>query len=135
MASNYPAGAEYDPNAPYNQVDPEPVDFDVDVCYVLTKPATISSDNYIGGYRDDEGFYEDAEYQGDVNEDYKAQFLTPLDVMNEYSSYCANQIECLKAELEHTENINDKRAINKQIDHYKLVIESCDDWEEEFEEV
>lgn len=31
MASNYPAGAEHDPNAPYNQVDYQPLPHEVEL--------------------------------------------------------------------------------------------------------
>lgn len=31
MASNYPAGAEHDPNAPYNQVDYKPLPHEVEL--------------------------------------------------------------------------------------------------------
>ena len=41
MASNYPAGAEHDPNAPYNQVDcpPRPHEVELSVTFRLYAPS------------------------------------------------------------------------------------------------
>lgn len=41
MASNYPAGAEHDPNAPYNQVDypPLPHEVELSVTFKLYAPS------------------------------------------------------------------------------------------------
>ncbi len=36
MASNYPAGAEHDPNAPYNQVDYPPLPHEVELSVTFT---------------------------------------------------------------------------------------------------
>lgn len=46
MLSNYPAGAEHDPNAPYNQHDPEPREIDVEYSCSLKKQTTIAVDDY-----------------------------------------------------------------------------------------
>lgn len=42
----YPPGAEFDPFAPYNQVDPPEREFDLDVSLTMSKTATVVSDNY-----------------------------------------------------------------------------------------
>lgn len=41
MASNYPAGAEHDPNAPYNQVDypPRPHEVELVITFRLNAPS------------------------------------------------------------------------------------------------
>lgn len=46
MSSNYPPGAEYDMNAPYNQEEPNPVDVDVQAYITLTKTATVAVTDY-----------------------------------------------------------------------------------------
>ena len=43
----YPPGAEFDPNAPYNQSDPEPVEVDVCISQTLHKSTTISTTDYV----------------------------------------------------------------------------------------
>jgi len=44
--SNYPPGAATDPSAPWNQVDPEELEFAADVTVTLAKTATVMSDDY-----------------------------------------------------------------------------------------
>ena len=44
---NYPMGAANDPNAPYNQVDPEPIEIEVTVSITLSKTVKIYVDDYI----------------------------------------------------------------------------------------
>ena len=48
MASSdyYPAGAYNDPNAPYNQVELEPIEVDADVTVTLQNTLTVTTDNY-----------------------------------------------------------------------------------------
>ena len=45
--NNYPAGAEYDPNAPWNQVDPEPKKIEVTVSITLSKTVEVEVTDYI----------------------------------------------------------------------------------------
>lgn len=42
----YPPGAEYDPNAPYNQSDNDPVDVEVTISQTLSRNATIAVTDY-----------------------------------------------------------------------------------------
>ena len=57
----FPAGAEFDPSAPYNQSDPDDMDFDVTCSQTLSKTVTVTTNNYIPGAEgvdyesDDEG--------------------------------------------------------------------------------
>ncbi len=44
--NNYPAGAANDPNAPWNQSDPEPIETNVYVTATLSKSATIEVCDY-----------------------------------------------------------------------------------------
>lgn len=44
--NNYPAGAEYDPNAPWNQVDPEPRKIEVTVSITLSKTVEVEVTDY-----------------------------------------------------------------------------------------
>ena len=60
-ADFYPAGAYRDPSAPYNQSDPDDMDFDVTCSQTLSKTVTVTTNNYIPGAEgvdyesDDEG--------------------------------------------------------------------------------
>ena len=56
----YPPRTEFDPSAPYNQSDPEPVEVNVCISQTLHKNTTISTTDYIaekceGCERDDDG--------------------------------------------------------------------------------
>ena len=49
MLSNYPPGAEFDPNAPWNEVEVPEKDFDVTCSQSLSKTVTVCTNNYIPG--------------------------------------------------------------------------------------
>ena len=46
MIDNYPSGAANDPNAPYNQRDPEPIEIEVTISMTLSKTVKIYVDDY-----------------------------------------------------------------------------------------
>ncbi len=41
----YPAGAEHDPNAPWNQSNPEPVSQDIEYSCTMRRTATVETTN------------------------------------------------------------------------------------------
>lgn len=65
MLDNYPPGAANDINAPYNQVDPEPIEIEVTVSITLSKTVRIYVDDYIqeAPEVDEDGHY----YQGNID--------------------------------------------------------------------
>lgn len=65
MLDNYPPGAANDINAPYNQVDPEPIEVEVTVSITLSKTVKIYVDDYIqeAPEVDEDGHY----YKGDID--------------------------------------------------------------------
>ena len=50
----YPMGAEFDKNAPYNQVEPEPLEIEVTVSVTLSKTMKIKVNDYLEEIEDDE---------------------------------------------------------------------------------
>ena len=44
---NYPLGAANDPNAPFNKVDPEPIEVEVTVSITLSKTVKIYVDDFV----------------------------------------------------------------------------------------
>ena len=60
----YPAGAEYDPKAPWNQVDPEPREIEVTVSITLSKTVEVEVTDYTA-----EEDYDEDGYNG-INYDY-----------------------------------------------------------------
>lgn len=59
---NYPAGAEYDPKAPWNQVDPEPRKIEVTVSITLSKTVEVEVTDYIAEEDSDEDGYHGIRY-------------------------------------------------------------------------
>ena len=43
----YPLGAEHDPNAPYNQVDPPEMEFKVTATFSVDKEVTVRTSDYV----------------------------------------------------------------------------------------
>ena len=67
----YPPGAEFDPRAPWNQVDPPEVDFTIKVGITLEREAVITTDEV---YNDDGDLClcDDADVEGAYKETYKS---------------------------------------------------------------
>lgn len=65
MLDNYPPGAANDPLAPYNQVDPEPIEIEVTVSITLSKTVKVYVDDYMqeAPEIDEDGHY----YQGNID--------------------------------------------------------------------
>ena len=53
----YPAGAEYDPKAPWNQLEPEPWKIEVTVSITLSKTVEVEVTDYIAEDDSDEDGY------------------------------------------------------------------------------
>ena len=58
----YPAGAEYDPKAPWNQVEPEPRKIEVTVSITLSKTVEVEVTDYIAEEDYDEDGYHGISY-------------------------------------------------------------------------
>ena len=58
----YPVGAEYDPKAPWNQVDPEPRKVEVTVSITLSKTVEVEVTDYIAEEDYDEDGYHGISY-------------------------------------------------------------------------
>ena len=119
----YPPGAEFDPNAPYNQSEPEPIKLDVYITQVFSKPANIEVTDY--------------EYEVDEFDEYC------------YTSNCdlkgatSNQVTTIEDILTELPNIykelttNDSGTITKyQLNRLKVLAKACEGWNlDEFEVV
>lgn len=105
----YPAGAEHDPNAPYNQSEPEKMFFDVDMMQTFHIQAKIASIDY-KGYM----------YNGDIEDDFKAQYM-------QLGEAAQVAIEALRARLKAVMRGRESRRIAEAIDTLKLFIDAeCD---------
>lgn len=127
----FPAGAEFDPSAPYNQSDPEEKEFDVTCSQSLSKTVTVTTNNYIPGASgvdyepDGEGGcsavgWHDPDDTSDTNwadEYHDNDHYTPLQL-----------IELFK---KHLENELNRMAEVKNEKWIKHLIEECSDWIED----
>lgn len=77
----YPAGAEFNPNAPWNQSDPPEREIDVLVSITLSKPMKIKVSDYevIDSGKDEDGnYFEDIDYSNcDLKNAVESQVVLP----------------------------------------------------------
>ena len=136
MLSNYPPGAEYDPSAPYNQVDVPEKDFEVTCVQTLSRTATVTTNNYIPGASgcdyepDGEGGYcacgwQDDDDTSDTNwsQEYDVcGYKTPLQLIQLFKEELEKQLnECNEAT---SEGKTEARRL-------KHLIEECKCWDED----
>lgn len=89
----YPAGAYDDPDAPWNQVERDPKDFDVEVTVFLIKSTKVSDNRY---YHDEMGVLETENC--DFLEDFKEQHIMPSQLLAEYAEVLKERVARLKEE-------------------------------------
>ena len=124
--SNYPAGAQYDSNAPYNQPELEPVKVDVTISQTLSRCATIEVSDYTAEEwsevePDDEGGFTRT---GGINYDfsdtnleeaYREQEYTVIDLLNYLRAHLIVELtEC-----------SSKGSRRKKL---QALLEACSSW-------
>lgn len=126
----YPAGAEDDPNAPYNQVTPDPVNVDVEVCYTLSRKATVSTRNYEAEDWDDWD-YSDGEVQHIGGTDYdfsntnfidefENDFYTPLELFEELKIRVESELELILTPDKSTLTAKKLQRLLKSCEHWSI---------------
>ena len=68
----YPMGAEFDKNAPYNQVEPEPLEIEVTVSVTLSKTMKIKVNDYLEEIEDDDAR---AAAEDDMRDEYGDDYI------------------------------------------------------------
>lgn len=132
-SGNYPQGAEYNPNAPWNQTDPEPVEVEVTISQSLSRSTKIKVTDYVineweDAESDDEGgFYRTGgvEYDfsdSDLKEAYEEQEYTIPELLDYLIAY-------LVADIAKCNKESDKK---KKLQH---ILECCEGWEVDETEV
>lgn len=121
----YPAGAEHDPNAQWNQSGPEPVSQDIEYSCTMRRTATVETTNYVPGTweKDEDGFgCRDGDDFSDTDwlSDFKDTYRTPKEL-----------IELLK---ETAKELADGKMPNKPKSFWKDVMVDCENWSIEDEE-
>ena len=130
---SYPIGAEHDPNAPYNQVEPEKVEVEVVISQTLSRSTKILITDYIAReYEniepDDEGgFYRTREIEYDFSDSdlkgvYKEQEYTIPELLDYLKAYLIADInECSK-----------ESGKRKKLQH---ILNCCEGWKVDETEV
>lgn len=112
----YPPGAEHDKRAPYNEpVIPER-DFDVDVEFVMRKKSTITTNDYVLEYDDEDG----REYANTENTDWESAY----DASGHYT--IPELLEVLKGYVQ--KEIEIYKGYRKEKD-LQQILDSCEGWE------
>lgn len=99
----YPAGAEYDPKAPWNQVDPEPRKIKVTVSITLSKTVEVKIDNYTAEEEIDEDGNHNVYYDYsdcDLEQAVRDQIPLPTDVNQEFNDWYEDDFAVNLEELE-----------------------------------
>ena len=83
----YPPGAEHDPNAPWNQSDPDAVQMEVEYSCTMRRTADVETTDYVPGTweKDEDGFgYRDGDDFSDTDwlSDFKQQYRTPSQLID-----------------------------------------------------
>ena len=126
----YPPGAEFDPNAPWNEVEVPEQEFEVTCSQTLSKSTTIWTNDYIPGASgcdyepDGEGGYCASGWKDDDDtsstnwtQAYHNCEMTPLDIINACSTLAKHLLE------QGTSVVGPL--------HLKELIETCEGWNED----
>ena len=116
----YPPGAEFDPNAPYNEpVIPEK-EFSVTISQTFSKDVTVTTNDYAPEVEDDGSISTNTE-NTDWREVYENHHFKIQDLLTELSNYI-------------TEDLKSASPNTGKYIHLKRLLEACNGWvEDEYE--
>ena len=137
-SDNYPAGAENDPRAPYNQVDPEAVAFNVAATFTLEKAFELTTVQYEGGETDDEGYTEPYDtLQVDWKDEYKEQQYNPVELLEKLADLVEQNLDVIRHKLLYLHPEWRTGYLTTEMRRYKGMVECARGWkimEENYEE-
>lgn len=137
---DYPLGAD-NPNAPWNQHDPDPIEVNCCVSYSLSKAIPVVVTNYtpIEEYDsdiDDEGHYyygqrvinnfDNTNFEEEFDNDNGALGIPTL--LEHLKNLTQEKIERLKDEFVLTSNVKTKKIIQRSIIQYENILKATSDW-------
>ena len=129
----YPIGEEYNPNAPYNQSNIEPIPLKVIISQSLSRPTTIEVTDYMTNEWEDIEIEEDGKFHkiegieydfsdSDLKEAYEEQEYTIPELLDYLKTYLIADIaEC-----------SEESGKKKKLQH---LLACCEDWEVDETEV
>ena len=117
MYDNYPPGAAHDPNAPYNEPLIPEREFDVEVTITMSKVVTITTDNYVPEYDDEDGHT----YANTENTEWDKEFensghFTIADLIEELKGYVVEDMKTCEPNT-------------RKVSRLKRLLLACEDWE------
>ena len=141
----YPPGTEYDSNAPYNQDAQEPIDVNCYISCSLSKDVTVTTSDYIAEkWKDwDMGAEGDYVHTGGVNydysncnfnKDYHCKHYSILELLEQLKVFLQGAIEDLGTTASEI-TADNKAAKRAQVRIYKQMLEDCQGWTIDEEEV
>jgi len=115
----YPPGAEYDSNAPYNQIDNNPQSFDVTVVTTLSKDTSVETTDYTPCV--------------DEDEDGKHLYYEFDNVCwcSEYEQQHKSILELLSIFQEELQDKLEKTTDPSEIERINYLISECNGWVED----
>lgn len=146
----YPPGAEFDPNAPWNQEDPPEVEVDVTASHTISRDTTITTTDYTDTFEN--GFE-----CGDLNGDYESQHKGPIELINILQEELLPEYNKLKEKITFFKHLRHKNMMAEPVNgsyinpkiksaeptqreyrrfHYLAgILEDCKGWVEDESEV
>ncbi len=101
----YPPGAEFDPNAPYNQVEPPEREYKVSATYCIRRTDEIWSSKY-----------DEDDNLCDPQREWESLYMTPLELFE----------ECKQLAIE---AISHEQPGSVKYERLRNIIDNCFDWE------
>ena len=111
----YPMGAEFDKNAPYNQVEPEPLEIEVTVSVTLSKTMKIKVNDYLEEIEyDEEGKHRNIDFSVcDLDTAVNSQIYLPQDSGLIFDNYISKY-----------SNLKNESSYNEA----KKIVDDLSDW-------
>ena len=122
-SGDYPTGAEFNKDAPYNQVDPKEREFEVTISQSLSKTVTVLTSNYVEIEDCDENMDKCLSIDTsntDWMEVYNESHKTPKELIKEFENLLNAVIAALENNKEANSNILLKRC--------KYLKSECENW-------
>ncbi len=120
MSGYYPAGADYDPRAPWNQSDPD--EAVRDICYScnMTRTTAVSATDYVPGQveKDEEGYT----FRGDDD-------FSDTDWLSDFTDQNRTPAQLIAILKEIATEFAAGRTVKKRPVTWQHIAEDCEGWE------
>lgn len=115
MLSNYPPGAEHDPNAPWNEISVPEKEFEVTISQTLSKNVIVYTDNYIPDVDYETGYVYADTSETDWKEVCKEQHYTIPELLEHLQVFAEKELE----------NVSPNSGKGRELQN---IIDACENW-------